>query len=384
MTDRPVIFPAISNEDASRRTPLTLTHSALATYKTCPRKYWLRYECRLQPQRNADYFRLGSAYHKGQELLAQGRTLDEAVAAIHANYDHPPEWVTSDPDAMQRWYYEAVTVECLLRGHVWRWQNEPLTPTAAEVVFDLPIINPETGAATPCFRHGGMIDQLVTLPDGRAAVLEFKTTAFGIEPDADYWARLRIDHQISNYYLAASEAMAMTVDTVIYDVTRKPTIRPNAVPVTDEAGLKVVLDANGERVWRKDGKAPKQTADAANGERVQTRPMTLTEWADRLMGDIYERPDWYYARREIPRLPADVDEYREELWQQQQQLRASEIKGRWFRNTAACVGFQRCEFFALCTAGHDMAELADTNLPAPVGYERRESRHPELDKEIPK
>ena len=366
-------------------TPTTLTHSALATYKTCPRKYYLRYECRLSPQRDADYFRLGSAYHRGQEILATtGGDLDAAIAAVHDNYANPPEWVTSDPDAMQRWYYEAVTVECLLRGYVWRWQAEALTPIAAEMVFDLPLTNPETGASTPNYRHGGMIDQIVSLPDTRVAVLEFKTTAFDLSPESDYWARLRLDHQISNYYLAATQAMEMTIDTVLYDVTRKPTIRPNAVPVLDAEGLKVVVDSTGERVWRKDGKAPKQTADAAAGEKLQTRPMNLEEWAAKLMTDIYARPEYYYARAEVPRLASDIEEYRDELWQQQQQLRASETKGRWFRNTAACIGYTRCEYFAACTSGRPLSDLQDENLPAPAGYERRASRHPELTQEKPR
>ena len=361
--------------------PTILTNSALATYKTCPRKYYLKYECRLAPQREADYFRLGSAYHYGQETLARGGSLDEAVAAIHANYDHPPEWVTADPDTLARWYYEAVTVECLLRGHVWRWQEERLAPLAAEQVFDLPLVNPETGAATPNYRLGGMIDQLVKLPDKRTAVLEFKTTGFELSPESDYWARLRMDHQISTYYLAAQALVVGGAATVVYDVTRKPTIRPGTVPLLDEDGLKIVLNEQGARVWRKDGKAPKQSADSAAGEKLQIRAATLAEWAERLMQDIYERPDWYYARREVPRLTADIDEYQDELWQQQQQLRASELRGRWFRNTAACLGFQKCEFFAICAAGCTPAALQDDTMPAPAGYERRESRHPELPQE---
>ena len=361
--------------------PTLLTNSALATYKTCPRKYFLKYECRLAPQREADYFRLGSAYHHGQETLARGGSLDEAVAAIHANYANPPEWVTADPDALARWYYEAVTVECLLRGHVWRWQEEKLAPLAAEQVFDLPILNPETGAATPCYRLGGMIDQLATLPDQRVAVLEFKTTSFDLDPSSDYWARLRMDHQISTYYMAAQSLVVGGAATILYDVTRKPSIRPTQVPEVDADGIKIVFDADGNRVWRKDGKAPKQSADSAAGEKLQVRAATLAEWSERLMQDIYERPDWYYARREVPRLAADIDEYQDELWQQQQQLRASELRGRWFRNTAACLGFQKCEFFAICAAGCTPAALQDDTMPAPAGYERRESRHPELPQE---
>ena len=91
------------------------------------------------------------------------------------------------------------------------------------------------------------------------------------------------------------------------------------------------------------------------------------------MADIYARPDWYYARREIPRLPSEIDEYRAELWQVQGLLRDCQRKGRWFRNTGACRAFGgRCAYFDICTGPHDPAR------EVPPGFVVRPDRHPEL------
>jgi len=37
---------------------------------------------------------------------------------------------------------------------------------------------------------------------------------------------------------------------VLYDVTRKPEISPKQIPVLDDAGLKIVTDADGNRHHR--------------------------------------------------------------------------------------------------------------------------------------
>lgn len=62
-----------------------------------------------------------------------------------------------------------------------------------------------------------------------------------IQPDSDLWRRLQIDSQISMYVLAARR-LGYPVECVLYNVTRKPTIKPTAIPLLDELGVKIVLD----------------------------------------------------------------------------------------------------------------------------------------------
>ena len=46
-------------------------------------------------------------------------------------------------------------------------------------------------------------DRIVRLADGRLALQEYKTTTKDTAPGGAYWARLRLDQQVSRYMLAA-------------------------------------------------------------------------------------------------------------------------------------------------------------------------------------
>lgn len=355
--------------------PNVLTNSSLQTFKDCPQKYLLGYVRRLRTERVADYFRLGGAFHLAVELHGRGVNLAGIRIAIADNYANPPEWVRGADDTLQSWYYEATTVVVLFEGWLTRWAGEGVEVLVPEGQFSVPIRNPDTGAATPNYRLAGKRDQIVRLDDGRQALGEIKTTSEVIDDDdAPYWRRLAIDSQISAYVLAA-RAEGITVDSVLYDVTRKPALRPTPVALVDD-GAKVVLDRAGERVRTKDGKKWRETADAAQGYTLQTRPCTLEEWRGKLAADIADQPGRYYQRREIPRLESDLAEFAHELWHQQKTLREFELSGRWYRNTRACAGVGRgtCQFFDLCT------RCVDTSGEAvPAGFRRAATHHEELE-----
>lgn len=347
-----------------------LTHSRMACAKRCLREHFFKYELGVRRAREATALRFGAAFHESLDRLAKGETIEAVVRSIHGVYSVCPPWVTTDDDAYD-WAIEGEVLTRLVCGYQWRWQNEHVEIVSSEQAFDLPLINPETGHASTVWRRAGKIDKIIRLADGRLAIMEHKATGVDVAPESDYWRRLRIDQQISHYVLAA-RAMGHDVATVIYDVVRKPTIRPSQVPLLDTDGCKIVLDASGERVRTKDGKRWRESGDTAQGFVLQVRMETPEEYGNRLTADIGVRPEHYYARMEIPRLEADLDEFAEELWQIQKTLQETRRTGRHFRNTAACVGFGRCDYFEVCTSGVDLTG------PLPDGFVRIDDLHPEL------
>lgn len=344
-----------------------LTSTSMGTMRRCPRQFWYRYDLGLRRVRETAPLRLGSAFHHGQELR-RGLFGDDVGAVIDlatAGYVEVPQW--AEPQA---WAVEGETVRQLLAGHFWRYGADDLEFLAVELPFDIPLVNPDTGAPSRTFRLAGKIDAIVRLPDGRLAVLEYKTAGCDISPDSDYWLRLRYDGQISLYVLAA-RALGYDVATVLYDVTRKPTIKPRQIPQLDDDGCKIVLDAAGERVLNANGK-PRQSASSKDGYVLQVRPEAPEQYGERLLQDIGDRPDYYFQRREIPRLEDDLAEYRAELWQQADLIRESRRRGRWFRNVSRMT-CDHCEFAPLCLNGARVCPDAP-----PAGYEFIEDVNPEL------
>lgn len=302
-----------------------LTATRLATLRRCPRQHHYRYELGLTRNRTATPLRFGAAFHRGLELHGKGVDEDLAIVEAISGYANVP--IHEDPVA---WSVERESVAALLAGHFASFpRTDDINFIEVEQTFSLPLTNPATGRCSRTFTLAGKIDGLVRLSDGRVAVLEYKTAGEDIGPDAAYWLRLRIDPQISLYVLAARE-LGYDVSTVVYDVTRKPTIR-----------------------LRK-GETPEQ-------------------YGQRLREDIHSRPDFYFARREIPRLEDDLAEVRAVLWQQARQLAEARRHGRWFRN-AGRFTCDHCPFADLCL----QSITVDPDGPPPSGYRVLSHVHPEL------
>lgn len=341
-----------------------LTHSRQDCFKTCRKRHHFAYELGLRRIDDAKALRMGGAFHEGIERLGKGSDLATACQAVRDKYGPCPVMLDS-----YEWAIEIETVLRLVCAYQWKWEAGQIEHIAVELQFELPLINPDTGKKTPNWNLAGKIDAIIRMEDGRLAVKESKLLGDDISVESDLWRRLRIDHQISLYMLAA-RGLGYAVDTVLYDVTRKPTIGPSAVPVLDELGAKIVLNASGQRVMT-EKKQWRQTGDKERGYVLQTRPMTVDEWGDKLTADISERPNFYFARVEVARLDQDLDEYKAELWDIQQTIREAQKKNRWYRtvNKQTC---SYCPYFQICANAREIGTVA------PEGFEFVYDRHPEL------
>jgi len=309
-----------------KATSSLLTATRLSCLRRCCRQHYYRYELGLSRIRRAAPLRFGSAFHVGL-ALHRGLFRDADAAVIDTatgGYEVCPDW--ADPTD---WAVEREQLRQLLAGHFWRYRDDNLGFLTVEGIFELPLINPTTGGSSRTFRLAGKMDGIVRLADGRLAVLEYKTAGEDISPDSAYWLRLRRDGQISMYVLAA-RALGHDVATVLYDVTRKPTIR-----------------------LRK-GETPEQ-------------------YGERLLKDIGDRPDYYFQRREIPCLEDQLEQFRCELWQQAKLLLACRRHGWWFRNVSALT-CRNCQFSHFCLDGVTVVP----DGPPPSGFEFLPDVHPEL------
>lgn len=350
-----------------------LTHSQMQTAKTCLRKHYLHYVKRIRPAQKPKYFRVGEAWHVMMDAYCRcsGDRLEAGILALR---EFTGRAVNDDK------YYEAAMLEALYSIYCWRWSEEQVEYVASEQVFEVPLLHVTTGKPSRTWALAGKIDGIARLADGRLAIVEHKTCSEDISPASDYWPRLRIDSQISQYYLAAL-ALGYDVETVIYDVVSKPQHKPGSVPVLDEGGLKQVVDMRtGERVRNGNG-TWKQSIGDKNTQAMLTRSESPDEYGDRVFEAVKAEPDKYFQRQEIVRLPYDLEEYRYEVWEMGKIIRDCERFGRWPRNTQACKGFGKCVYFDICTGCWDVND-PDFTRALPDGFVVSDVVHEELSDEV--
>jgi len=348
-----------------------LTHSSMQCAKTCLRKNRLSYRYGIRRATDAKPLVIGRAGHEILDARRKGHA--DPINAGLAGYDASKP---STPELIYDWEIDRITIATLCAAYFWRWEEDDsnIVIVASELQFSMPLINPETGKPSRTYSLAGKMDAIISR-HFRVGVMETKFIGQDLDPDSDYWKRLRIDSQISIYFDAAKHA-GHAPDFILYDVIRKPTIRPKQIPDLDEAGIKIVRDANGERVKNKDG-TWKQSGDSKLGYELQSRLETPEEYGERLRQDIGERPEFYFARREFARLEPEMIEARYDVWQTAQILRDCATHDRYPRNTGACITFGKCPMFDLCANGFD----PDTD-DLPEGYERVSNPHVELDADL--
>jgi hypothetical protein len=353
-----------------------LTTSRIKTFKMCRYRHWLEYILGVR-QAEGEALRIGDAVHLGTEVYTvQTRSgvmpkaaLGVAWESIRDRYDAR---IRDGQGAPDRLALEAEKARRMVQGWAWRWSKANIEYAMTEREFLLPIENPETNRATPNFKFGGKIDNVIKLPDGRLAVMERKTCSESLESESTYWKRLRLDEQITNY-LNAAQAGGYAVESIVYDVIRKPSINPKQVFNLDENDDKIVRNPDGTRATKKDG-TYRMSCDSKQGQKFDTREETIEEYGKRLIKDMYARPEFYFCRKTVPRFPSELEDAKSEMWDVQQDMRKAEKEGKHYKNSSACMSPFLCPHLDACANKRDLS--VD---PLPPGMVRVEWLHPELE-----
>ena len=261
-----------------------------------------------------------------------------------------------DPDASA---VIGAKVRGLLIGYDAHWSDAEWTLDGEpEQIVRLPIVNPETGRTSRTFSQAGKFDGIVS-GYGKRLLLEHKTTSDDVaDPNSTYWRRLAIDSQVSKYLLQAWQA-GTKLDGALYDVIRKPTIRPKRLAKADLAEISAKGTYCGFDVERN------EYENVLRGQGDETPYL----YSLRVARETLTEPERFYQRRTIPRLDADVAEYSTELWAIADEIRLARLTGRHFRNSAACLEWGRaCEYLGICS-GYDTPDSDNWRHAADVHEE---------------
>lgn len=341
--------------DQSPSAEVTYTNSSLSAFRRCPRLYELSYLQLLKPETQAEALAVGSAWHRAFEF----EDPEDGIVFLRERSPSP------------LWGEKLVRLFAAYKLY-WRTVDHPLNDANLVVV--------ETEQTFRVEFHGitleGQIDAKAKLPDGRIALVERKSTSDAVDDDSPYWNRLRMATQPGVYAIALAERPSV----IVYDVMHKPTINPKRLLKKDVASL-TRQAIEGESAVYCGELIP--AGDVASG--LAEERETLRMYGARLAKDIAERPEKYFARREISRTARDYEALMNDLEAQIGTIEALNAademsngnQSPFYRNPDACDAIGTCSMFGLCERGENPRSCD----PPPRGYIRRAHRHAELVKD---
>lgn len=352
-----------------------VTDSRLKAFRLCKRKHFYAYELGRRPIVDAEALRFGSLWHAGLEgwwswwrdiKPPEGPgAVETALAAIRRYAEGLPddagvdEWDLARAEALLLGYHERWALA------MWDWEV-----LAVEERFEAPLVNPVSGQPSRTFRLGGKIDALARHREtSEVWLVEHKTAGGDISPASDYWPRLRIDGQVSMYYVGA-EALGHRVAGCLYDVVRKPQLRPLLATPESERKMTQGKKCKVCKGAGTDAGTNLSPCDECRGSGWAEAPRlyanqraedeTLDEYKARLQADIAADPNAYFQRAELVRLETDLEEHRRDVWITARHLRDCQLAEAWPRNPDACTQFnRRCPYFDTCTGA---ASIEDDGL----------------------
>jgi len=318
------------------------TNSSLACARRCLTEYDLNYNLRLTPDHDdAEARDVGTLWHDAHEARTKGGDPFEVISK------RAPSSLWSEK------------LRRMFAAYEWYYQDQSFDVIDAEGRFSF-----DVGGKT--FR--GRRDLRIRDKDGRKGLLERKTTSSDIGDDSMYWAKLPLDTQVGLYAISDEEVPVF----IVYDVVRKPTIRPKALAKKDAGRMRKEALASPDKggVYY-DEHFSLDEIDAAELNGQETDRM----YGARLTADMGDQPEKYFRRMPVYRSAEDFQTLIDNVLQQAELIEYAQAYQLMHRNPDSCQDFGRCQYFALCS-NNIRPQAGD---PAPDGYHFRGVAHRELD-----
>jgi len=398
----------MQGDSMKQRRLIKLSASAINCFKTCPWRYYVKYILGIRRIEDTEAQRTGTNWHEIQDIVSRepgsvcwpcanlGKPdlhcplcdgvgylpediMDAVIRVLDNAYENIPTGV--DTAVLER---ERTVLLYSLSGYRWNYSNAPVEVLARELKFSMPLLGP-SGRALPNVCVDGMIDKLVRY-NGKLAIVEHKSTSKSVDSDSSFWAHLKLDVQ-TTLYIAAAQKMQLDGDLEAYGV--KP---------TDELINTILYDA-----WHKPGISPKKLTQADSKKFVETgeymgqqfSPYTITgggnDWmiddklleiepgkkegtfairettemfGARLLVDITERPEFYFARKELSKTGDEMKRFRGELLSIYCTIRNMLKTDSFYHDEHSCEATFRCDYTNECYNGIEL----DSDNP-PDGFE---------------
>jgi len=285
---------------------------------------------------------------------------------------------------------EYYTLLNALAGYNWYWASQEQYKTIVrEYKFEVPVRS-MTGRALPNVKLRGMIDKIVQNEQGQFLVIEHKSTSKSVDSDSTIWPHFSMGVQ-SYLYPGTAQALQLEgslrdwgithedppIYGVLFDVFHKPQISPKKLTQKVSKEFVETGEYCGQEFTVVDGDVEPYDPDysfTVNGVGAEIEPgkkkgtfairETPEMFGARLLQDISERPEFYFARREVARTEGDFERFQHELLSMYQTMRLMKKNCSFYHNDQQCEATFRCQYMSICYADKDVSEIV------PDGFRR--------------
>lgn len=295
-----------------------ISYSGVSLYLRCPHMYYLQRVQGIQLAEDNRSRVFGIAFHKALEFW----------------------WSCSDPQqrypvALESWekaskgfnHVEKAVGRVLLRAYTALYRDQAPS-RSVETRKVVPMLGPDGEASEEM--------ELVGVLDVADPMVDHKTTMKKLGPDDPYMQELGINLQATTYLIIAEDS-GMDQQSILWDVIRAPILRK----------LRKKTPADKQEFYKKDGKYGKK-GDPKPG--TYLRDETPAEFEERFAAEVQADPTVWLQRATITRTQEQVSAARYDLWSAGTLMRASQEKGAYPRNRAACIhdNKSRCDYYPIC------------------------------------
>ena len=386
---------------------MNLSASAIEDFKRCPTLHKLKRVDRIVPIEDPDHLRIGTNWHKLLEVVSLE---PGSVCQDCAKLNQPVTsclfcggegYLPKDTmDVAVRFLWDAYTIGGVLvdgreveyytllnslAGYNWYWASQERYKTIVrEYKFEVPIRS-MTGRALPNVKLRGMIDKIVQNDQGQFLVMEHKSTSKSVDSDSTIWPhfsmgvqsylypgtaqRLQADGELRDWGITPKDP---PIYGVLFDVFHKPQISPKKLTQKDSKEFVETGQYCGQEFkigYNIDGvnfKVNDVIVEIEHGKKEGTFAIRETPemYGARLLQDISERPEFYFARREVARTTPDFERFQRELLSMYQTMRLMKKHNGWYHCDNQCEATFRCQYMSICYADKDVSEIV------PDGFRR--------------
>jgi hypothetical protein len=389
---------------------IKMSATSIACFKKCPSLYHKRYILGLAPIEDSDALRVGTNYHRVQEIydaepggvcecvhpvpefecltgtgppcvLCEGTgvnpqdPMDAVVRHLNERYSVPPMSKT-----VEEWETEKITILYTLIGYRWWYeqQDADYTVESLEQSFDIPLLSPTTGKQLRG-RLRGKIDRVFACGANRF-VHDYKSTSKAIDPDSSFWSHLTLDTQTRLYTYAAAQ-LGLGMCGVLYDAWHKPGIKPKKLSqgdskkfvegeVDQETGDRIHEYCGEEFILAMHWQGNNLLKLLVNNKEAEIKPgakegtfqigETPQMYGARLLEDITERPEFYFARKEVVHHSTSIEAFKHQLVSIYRTIRHMTNTNNWYENEHECEATYTCPFVEFC---YNNIELGPDECP---------------------